>query len=271
MSSWMRWLLWFLVLRAEGDADPGTTDQGGDDDLPPEDPPDPGDGDPLDDSSDDLSADQSNEQPTRGPGRREQAVIEARRRAQDAERERDQARSQLEAHQRSQTQTAEQRQWQEEENILRNPQSTDEQRYWVNANRTLRATQRDAAQARIDAADARDISAYDASARSYPTMEKYRDRVEQFVETIRRNGGTPPPRQVLFDTLLGRDIREGKFKPSTAKPGRRTTTEDNAPNVNRLPADQRGNPTVRARGDVSRRPANTESERRRARLENQSI
>lgn len=266
MSSWMRWLLMFLALRAEGDdPDPNDPDPNPNDDPNPDDDPDPG------EDPDDLHADDPNatgdEPPARGPGRREQAVIDARRRAQDAERERDQARADLEAARRNQQQRPDP-QWEEEERILKDPNADATQKYWVNANRTLRETRRDAALARMEASDARDISAYDAAAREYPLMSKYRDRVEQFVAEIRKNGGVPPPRQVLFDTLHGRDMREGKLK---AAPKRRTDANaTTTPNVNRLPADQRGN-TVRARSDVSRRTQQTEQDRRRARLENQLI
>lgn len=94
-----------------------------------------------------------------------------------------------------------------------------------------------------------------------PRMRKYTDRVEKKLTELRASGQNAP-REAIYLFMLGEDVNKAttvKPKPAAATP---------APGA--LPAAARGQP-ARARSDVNAKGAQSESAKRRARLENQLI
>jgi hypothetical protein len=143
-----------------------------------------------------------------------------------------------------------------EEERLRNPEISEIERWQIQANRTLRATQQQAQQALLQAQDMADRTRFESKLSSDPRRAKYTDRVEEVMQQ-ERNAGRNASRESVYFYLLGKDIAEGKLK---AKP--KTSA---APNVNRgKPAGVRSD--VQGRG----RPS-SEKDKRFARLADQTI
>jgi hypothetical protein len=246
-------LLSYLFPGVGGD---GTVDQPNSDDPPPDDTDTDDDAPPDDTVDDDGSADDPPPQGQRGPGRREREIIELRERAQRAERERDEARNTPRGPAQP---TPQQRQWDEEEAVLRNPESTEMQRWTVNSNRLLRQTQSQAAEALARAEDARDAAAFDRAAAKNPALfDKYRDKVEEIVKS-ERQAGRMVQRENVMAFVIGQAMMSGNLKSKPGNTGKTTNTV------------LRGQPNTNARSDVPRKGGQTEQEKRRARLENQII
>lgn len=193
------------------------------------------------------------------------AIREARKRAQDAETARIRAEETLAAERRvsqaRSTPNEEQRKWAEEEALLANSETDANTRYWINANRQLRASTRASNEALTTASDIRDRTAFDRIAITNPKVHKaYETRVEAELEKLRAVGQTAP-RVALLTFLLGKDMLEGKLKPRKSKSADATRTSSTV---------DRGR-TPGARSDVSARGRSNEQEKRRERLRNQVI
>jgi hypothetical protein len=147
-------------------------------------------------------------------------------------------------------------QHQREEERLRNPETSEMERWQIEANRTLRATQAEARQAMFQAQDMSDRTRFEAKMASDPRRAKYADRVEEAIRK-ERAAGRNAEREAVYYYMLGKDIADGKLKPKA----KASTT----PNVNRgKPAGVRSD--VQGRG----RPS-SDRDKLRARLENTNI
>lgn len=147
--------------------------------------------------------------------------------------------------------------YQREEDRLRNPETTDMERWQIQANRTLRATQQQAQQAMFEAREMQDRTRFESKIASDPRRAKYAERVEAEIQKARSQGNMNASREDAYYWMLGKDIADGKLKPK-AKPAA-------APNVNRGKS-----PNVRSDVQGRGRPQ-TDHDKRRARLENQTI
>lgn len=146
--------------------------------------------------------------------------------------------------------------YQREEERLRNPETTDIERWQIQANRTLRQTQAEARQAMFQAQDMSDRARFEAKIASDPRRAKYADRVEEAIRQ-ERAAGRNAEREAVYYYMLGKDIAEGKLK---AKP-----------KASSAPAVPRGkSPGVRSDVQGRGRPS-TDRDKLRARLEGQNI
>ena len=146
--------------------------------------------------------------------------------------------------------------FQREEELLRNPETTDMERWQINANRTLRQTQAEARQAMFQAQDMSDRTRFEAKIASDPRRAKYSERVEEAIRQ-ERAAGRNAEREAVYYYMLGKDIAEGKLK---AKPKAASA-----------PAVPRGkSPGVRSDVQGRGRPT-TDRDKLRARLEGQNI
>jgi hypothetical protein len=147
--------------------------------------------------------------------------------------------------------------FQREEERLRSPDTTDLERWQIQSNRTLRATQQQAQQAMVQAQDMMDRANFQSKAASDPRRTKYESRVEEAVAQ-ERAAGRIASREAVYYYMLGKDIAEGKVK---SKPKA----------VSSAPAVPRGkSPAVRSDVQGRGRP-NSEKDKLRARLENMNI
>jgi hypothetical protein len=140
----------------------------------------------------------------------------------------------------------------EEERKLRDPNTSDLEKWQIQSNRALRASQHQSQQALFQAQDMADKTAYTTKGITNPIYSKYADRVESELAKARANNSNVP-REVILQLLIGRDMLAGQFK---AKPAAAPVS--------------RGKPNA-ARSDVSRRGSQSEHDKRRARLENQIL
>jgi hypothetical protein len=130
------------------------------------------------------------------------------------------------------------------------------ERWQIQANRTLRDTQRQAQQAMFQAQDMSDRTRFESKIASDPRRAKYADRVEEAIRQ-ERAAGRNAEREAVYYYMLGKDIADGKLKPKAKASA--------TPNVNRgKPAGVRSD--VQGRG----RPT-SDRDKLRARLENQNI
>lgn len=260
-------LMLYLVLGVAAD-DPPADDPPADDppadgppadDPPADDPP----GDDLDSLIDDV-IDPPGDTPPPKAGRENEAIRAARERAQTAEEARIRAEATLEAERRmrqSAPDTEAQRLFEDEEARLRNPEVSEQDKYWIRANRTLRENTRTANQALTTAADMRDRTDFDRLAVTNPKVHKmYCERVEQELGKMRAKG-QDAPRLALLRFMIGNDVMDGKLK---SKPKAKASAAAAASGVDR------GKPPG-ARSDMSAKGRTTESQKRRARLEGQAI
>ena len=233
MSALLRWLLAFLFPRVDEPDTQDATDKAEDA--------------PADDADDtDEAADDTTEAADDKPDPAAQATA----RATEAERIAREAQEQV---QRLQAQAQKPDPLaDEEERKLRDPNTSDLEKWQIQSNRALRASQQQSQQALFQAQDMADKTAYTTKGISNPIYSKYADRVETELGKARANGSNVP-REVILQLLIGRDMLAGQFK---AKPA--------ATPVNR------GKPNA-ARSDVGRRGSQSEHDKRRARLENQIL
>lgn len=146
--------------------------------------------------------------------------------------------------------------FQREEERLRAPDTTEMERWQIEANRALRQTRMEATRARMEAADMMDRTRFESKFNSDPRRAKYADRVEEAI-TQERAQGRSASREAVYFYMLGKDIADGKLKPKA----RAKTPAADVPR-GRAPS---------ARSDVPSRRGNTEQDKRRARLENMNI
>lgn len=144
----------------------------------------------------------------------------------------------------------------EEERVLRDPQSTDLQKWQIQANRELRAGRTAAQSALAQAHDVSDRTQFSQWSVKNPALhKKYEARVERELATIRSKGGNAA-REAILSYLVGQDALNGKLTRKAAP-----APKDNL-NRGRLPG---------ARSDLNGKNALSEREKRRARLENVNI
>lgn len=146
--------------------------------------------------------------------------------------------------------------YEEEERKLRDPSTSELERWQIQSNRTLRATEARATQALMQAQEMQDRTRFEAKVASDPRRAKYLDRVEEEVSKAKQRGQMAS-REDVYYWMLGKDIAEGKLK-SKAK------AAPAAANVNRGKS-----PGVRS--DTPARGARTEHDKRVARLANMNI
>ena len=166
----------FPGVGGEGEIDPPNSDDppqaGADDDETPDDETPPDDPDSTDDDP-----------PAQRPETRAQREIrELRARAQRAE---DEARSLRDQPRGPAQPTAAQREFEAEEAKLRNPETSDLERWQIQSSRTIRESREQAQAALARAEDSRDAAAYDRAAMRNPVYDKYRDKVEEIVKSER--------------------------------------------------------------------------------------
>ena len=255
---WKSLLLDWLVKRLSACIEP-------DDDLPPDDDTPPDDDAPPDDDTppdDDAPPDDDTPpDPEPKPLTRYQRDMQAARsRAQDAERQLATARAELEAARRQPASPAqpseEQRIWQQEEEVLRNPEANDWQKYAINANRAAREARSISQNTLFTAQDMTDKAAFSQLQASKPKLfAAYKDRVETMLTELRSRGNNAP-RENLLAILVGKDMLDGKLKSSEVK----STKSGSAPRAT----------TPGARSDVSSSGGGrlSEAEKRERRLEN---
>ncbi|MET3216086.1 UNVERIFIED_ORG: hypothetical protein ABIC48_003855 [Burkholderia territorii] len=104
------------------------------------------------------------------------------------------------------------RDFEAEEARLRDPNTTDIERWQIQSNRTLRQSQQAAQAALFQAQDLRDQTLFESKIASDPHRARYRDRVEQAVQDERR-AGRNVSREAVYYFMLGKDIADGKLKP----------------------------------------------------------
>ena len=193
-------------------------------------------------------------------GRENAAIRDARKRAQDAEQARIRAEATLETERRmrqSAQPSDDQRQWEAEEARLRDAETSDQEKWQIRSNRTIRQSAFNAHQALSTAADMRDATEFDRLATTNPKVyDRYKDRVEKLRgEWAAKN--VFPPRKELLKMLLGEDILNGKVK-SGPKAKAKTVAEE------RTGVDRGRTPG--ARSDVSGKGRMSEHEKRAQRL-----
>ena len=149
---------------------------------------------------------------------------------------------------------------------LNDPNLTDMERWQIQSNLTIRQTNAMAAQALQQAANMQDQVKFQSLMAQQPLLKKYEARVEAEVSKMRAAGQQVPPREAIADYLMGRDLREGKLKPSR-KAASASGSSQAAP---RVANNGRGQPTG-ARSDVPRRGSLTEAQKREQRLEGKLI
>lgn len=242
-----QWLLAFLVLNAVDEGD-------GDEDPPADDDNDEPTGDDDDSPADDDDED-DNQDPPPKQSRGQTAIIEARRRAQDAEDKARRLEEELNSSRHGSPQpTQDQQLYAQEEARLKDPETTELERWQIQSNRTLRQTQQASQAALVEARDMHDRTSFDNRANNDPVVKKYASEVEKELTKLRSTGGNAP-REAIAAMLIGRDVMAGNYKPkTTAKPN-----------------DVKRGKTPNARSDVSTKGRVSEHEKRARRLENQQI
>lgn len=141
----------------------------------------------------------------------------------------------------------------EEERKLRDPNTSELEKWQINSNRALRSSAQASQQALFQAQDMADRTTYQSKSVANPIYSKYESKVEAELKTARQNGQNPS-RELILAVLIGRDQLAGNFKPaaSAGKP------------------IARGKP-VGARSDTPSRGTASEREKRIARLANIQI
>lgn len=215
-----------------------------------------------DDGSEDASGDhegqarQSHE--VKQPGRRERAVIEAKRVAKEAKAEVEAVRRELaeERAQRNGRQTAEQQAMERERIALMSP----EERTSYEVDKVRQELGRELGNIRFQTADASDKSGFDSLCARNPAYASVQDRVEELLANERR-AGSNPKREVVAKYLIGELAiqRAGRAKGKQAKAGAAKVSRE----------------TVRSGGDsrsnIGRDSNTNTAAARRKRLEGQNI
>lgn len=266
LAKFLRIGFWRAFFRLGIGGAPGDPIEPGDDgvevnDDPPADDDPPGDDPPADDDSpgDDAPGD---EPPADDPPRRRSAsdiIREEKAARKDAEERARRNEEELIALRRRDAPppraTPEQETFQAEETRLKDPNTTDLEKWQINANRELRANRQYAQGALSRAQDIEDRTLFKEIIRDKPLVaKKYATQVETELGKLRAQGGNATREQVLA-LLIGRDHIRGDLKPvkkAAAKPAGQDVPRGRTPGV---------------RSDVSGKETKSESAKRRARLE----
>jgi hypothetical protein len=248
-------LLFGFFRPAIDETPPGGETLPGEGETPPEDPAEP---------DLDLSGGaEPDEHPQDDPDDKPNPELEAERRARAQEKERADRYEREAAELRtrySAPPSDEDRIREEEERVLKNPETNDLQKWQIQTNRNLRAQRSESQSALMRAQDLSDQTSFRSICMADTTgmAKRYETRVEQELARVRSNGGNAA-REAIYTYLLGKDMREGKFKKKAAAPKK---DADSGVNRGRLPG---------ARSDVHGRTGLSEREKRAKRLENLQI
>jgi hypothetical protein len=239
MNKLLKKLLGLLFPGVDGDAD----------DLPD----DPEPLDPVDDDSDDLPDDDLPEDPParQVASRRDDAADRLARLEAEVER-RGRAAEERERASRTPTVDAE---FQREEERLRAADVSEMERWQIQANRTLRATQAEARQAMFQAQDMSDRTRFESKIATEPRRAKYTERVEEEVKKA-QSRGQMASREDVYYWMLGKDIADGKLKPKAKSSPTASVPRGKTPGV---------------RSDVQNRGPKSDHDKRAARLANMNI
>ena len=143
----------------------------------------------------------------------------------------------------------------EEERKLRDPATTDLERWQIQSNRALRQSQQQSTQALFQAQDMADKTTYQIKAASNPVYDKYKDKVEAELQKARAQGSNIQ-REVILQVLIGRDMLAGNFKAAAAKVKAKDIPRGKSPG---------------ARSDTPSRAGGTDHQKRIARLQDVQI
>jgi len=253
MKTLLELLLAFFRLGVEGEPNPNAekpdAGAGGEPD-PDVTPPD----DDLDVDPDALPGDDKGrgDAPTVEQFAAAQAAVKTEQEARErAERERDDLRQRIAPRQYADPVI------EEEDRRLRDPKITPTERWQIESNRVIRANEMRSNQALAQAQDVSDKTTFGMLAIKSPAVfKKYESLVDKRLTEMRARGFNAPRAEILKN-LIGEDMLEGKFKKAAKKDDTTTT----APR-GKLPG---------ARSDVSGKNAQTEHQKRAARLENVQI
>lgn len=168
------------------------------------------------DEGDEEADPEPEDEPAPRETRAQKTIRETRERAQRAEEDAARARAELEAARRQPAQPAQPTQdqllWQQEEEALRNPETSDWQRYSINSARAARAAAAEARQANQRTEDMADRAEFAELAADNPALYKaFKDKVEQRLKDIRARGGNAPRRGIL-QVLIGEAALAGNLK-----------------------------------------------------------
>ena len=145
--------------------------------------------------------------------------------------------------------------YQREEERLRSAEITDMERWQIQANRTLRATQAQAQQAMFQAQDMSDRTRFESKIATEPRRAKYTERVEEEVKKA-QSRGQMASREDVYYWMLGKDIADGKLKPKAKSSPTASVPRGKTPGV---------------RSDVQSRGPKSDHDKRAARLANMNI
>jgi hypothetical protein len=143
-----------------------------------------------------------------------------------------------------------------EEARLRDPAITEGERWTINANRSMRASNRAANEALRNSIDISDKAEFDRACAETPAIKKYAERVEAKLAEVRKAGNNMA-RMAIVRFLIGDDAVSGKLKSKTAKPAPATRVERGAA------------PSMRS--DVRTRGGMNDRQKRAQRLEGKAI
>jgi hypothetical protein len=185
---------------------------------------------------------------------RDAAIKEANEYKEAAERHRLEAESLRRAAPVKQGQSDDERLHESEEARLRDPKTTDLQRWQIESNRKLRANDRNAQATLAQAMDTNDRTSFQQLSVTKPDIYKrYSERVETELTKMRERGQAAP-RAAILRFLIGEDALAGKFtKKPPAEPKKDGVDRGRSPG---------------ARSDVAARGSLTEHQKRTKRLEN---
>ncbi len=208
----------------------------GDPEDPPADPADPA-PDPDPDPQPELDLDATEDDPA--PKVEPKEELEAERRARQAERDRADRFEREAADLRARQAPRQDDEAAREDAKLNDPNTPPLEKWQIQANRELRAGRTAAQAALAQAADIRDQTAFNHLAVTEPALHKrYAVKVEQELSNARRQGFNPN-REFIYNQLIAKDMRDGKFKKKAAAPA---AGDKKGVDRGRLPG---------ARGDVS--------------------
>jgi hypothetical protein len=145
--------------------------------------------------------------------------------------------------------------FQREEERLRAADVSEMERWQIQANRTLRATQAQAQQALFRAEDMSDRARFESKVATDPRRSKYTERVEEEIQRARSRGQQASREDVYF-WMLGKDIADGKLKPKAKGAAAPAVPRGKSPGV---------------RSDVQGRGRPSSGSKLKARLENIEI
>lgn len=153
----------------------------------------------------------------------------------------------------------------EEERRIKDPATDPDERFRLQTNQVLRQSWEQSQQAQRTAQDAVDAANFQMMCLNDPIARKYAPKVEAARQQFIAKGATSPPRDALLTFILGQEVRN-RAKGGAGK-GKAAAAGSPAPGPTQVPRGKLPN----ARSDAGGKGAQTERDKRRARLENQPI